>query len=107
LPNIGNERSRGGMLLAQRECGWLQQRHRQRRVKAAGSGEQDAEASIGMPHQVRAIAHEIGDVFAITQKVFTVGGRASPITTPVEHHQSTASIREWPLCLPLLDSCCQ
>jgi hypothetical protein len=36
------------MLLAQRECGWLQQRHRQSCVGTPASGKQNAEAVIGM-----------------------------------------------------------
>jgi hypothetical protein len=52
--------------------------------------------------EVSTIAHEVGDVLAITYEVFAVGGRAFTIAAPVEHQQAKALIGERPLRLPLL-----
>ena len=91
--NVGHECPRSWMVLAQRECAWLQQRQRQSRIGTAGSGEQNAETAIGMTHEVGTIAHEVGDVVGITQEVLAFGRRASPIATPVRHQQAKALLR--------------
>jgi hypothetical protein len=83
--NIGHERPRSLMLLAQRECAWLQQRQREGRIGTAGSGELNAEATIGMTHEVGTIAYEVGGVAGIAEEVLTSGHWTSPITTPVKH----------------------
>ena len=80
---------------------------RQGRIGTAGRGEQDAEATVGVTHQVGAVAHKVNDVVGITQEVLALGGWASPITTPVRHQQTKALIGERSLRLPLLGSCRQ
>ena len=67
------------MVLSQREGRGLQHRQRQRRLWTPRCSEQDAESSIGMTHEVSTGAHEIADVFGVTQEVFAMRCRARPI----------------------------
>ena len=55
------------------------------RIETAGSGEQDAEATVGMTHVVGTISHEVGDVVGITEEVLALNRWASPIATAVKH----------------------
>jgi hypothetical protein len=71
----------------------------------ADSSEQDAQAAIGMSHEVSAIAHELGDVFSINSEILASSGRASPVTPPVRHQETKAFIGERSLSLPLVGSC--
>ena len=57
-----------------------------------------------MTHEVGTIAHEIGDVVGITEKVLPFGRRASPITSPVRYQQAKPFFGERSLCLPLVSS---
>jgi hypothetical protein len=93
------------MLLAERECAWLQQRQRESWIRAAGSGEHDTQATIGMPHEVSAIAHDLSDVVGINQEVLALSRRAAPITPPVRYQQTKAFFSERSLSLPLVGSC--
>src|SRR5262245_42314422 len=92
------------MVLAQSECAWLEQCQRQGRVRPAGSGEQDAEATIRMTHEVGTIAHESGYVLAVTNEVLATGPGASSIPTPVKDHELKALIGERPLRLTFVGS---
>jgi hypothetical protein len=52
--------------------------------------------------QVRAVAHERGDVLGVTQEVLTRGRRAAPVGAAVRRQQAKARVGERSLRLPLL-----
>jgi hypothetical protein len=71
----------------------------------AGSSEQQAQATVGVSHEVSTVAHKFGDVFSINQVILTSSGRASPITAPVGHQETEALIGKRSLSLPLVGAC--
>jgi hypothetical protein len=95
------------MVLAQRECGWFQQRQRQSCIGTVDSGKKGAQATVRMSHQVGSIAHEVDNVVGIEKKILSSRRRASPITAPVRHQQTEAFVGERSLSLPLVGSCRQ
>jgi hypothetical protein len=57
-----------------------------------------------MTYEVGTIAHEIGNVLAVTNEVLAIERGAFAIATPVEHQELKTLIGERPLRLPLVGS---
>ena len=60
--------------LAEGEGTGFEQRQRSSRVGTARGGEHDSEAAVGVTDEMGTIAHQLGDVVAVTQEVVAVGG---------------------------------
>jgi hypothetical protein len=90
--NSVHERPRRGMTLAQGERARLQQCQRPGRVGAAGGGEQDPEATVGVADEMGTVAHQLGDVVAVTQEVLALGGGTLAIAPPIDDEQAKAFV---------------
>ncbi len=80
----------------------LQQRERPSRRGTTSCGEHDAEATVGVAHEVSALVHQRSDVVRVAQEVLTLGRRAVPVPAPVDDEQAEALLGERMLCFPLL-----
>jgi hypothetical protein len=82
--------------LPQGEGAGLQQGERAGRIGPPSGGEEDAEAAVGMAHEMGTVTHEVGDVIAVTQEVLALGSGTVPIarrSSTSKRHPSSASGR--------------
>jgi hypothetical protein len=99
VPHAANplhERPRRWMVLPQGEGAGLQQGERAGRIGPPSGGEEDAEAAVGMSHEMGTVTHEVGDVIAVTQEVLALGSGTVPIarrSSTSKRHPSSASGR--------------
>jgi hypothetical protein len=88
MPHVANgvhEPSPRGVVLTERESPGLQEGEGSGRLGPAGGGEQNSEAAVGVAHQVRTVAHELGDVLGVTQEVLALRCGAASVAATVRH----------------------